>query len=367
MSAPNLLDELIKSQMLLERFKPSTLDPLNEALLAARGDIISRISTTSGEAAKARYAELRAMIDEELSMAYKGFSDALENDFDNAASIGYDTVNTIINEFAALESTPLAEAFDRLPKAAVNRILDKNTPILGSTLKEMAINQELSHKERLRKLIAVHIFEGDSTQKAQQTLRMIDDVEELFGKVSRHEINAITRTSIHAAFSRANDEVYRQHKKLIIGWRSLAVLDGRTSKQCASLDRVFYSADKYDIDEIPNRPPRHMNCRSVLTPETKLSRKIEGERPFAIHDERLVQHRDGSRSTKFTVADAGQVKGSTKFSQWFDMQDKGFQIDYLGPTRYKWYKDGKVSIEELYDRQRNKALTIEELRRKIAR
>ena len=49
------------------------------------------------------------------------------------------------------------------------------------------------------------------------------------------------------------------------GWRSVAVLDGATSAICSQLHNKFYSKKQYKArSEIPNAPPRHPNCRSVI-------------------------------------------------------------------------------------------------------
>ena len=53
------------------------------------------------------------------------------------------------------------------------------------------------------------------------------------------------------------------------GWLSVAVLDSRTTAQCATLHNAFYpygkSYGKYkQAGAIPDPPPRHTNCRSSL-------------------------------------------------------------------------------------------------------
>ena len=49
------------------------------------------------------------------------------------------------------------------------------------------------------------------------------------------------------------------------GWVSVAILDKRTSDICRHLDNKFYSSNTYKTRaDIPNRPPRHFRCRSVI-------------------------------------------------------------------------------------------------------
>jgi len=51
----------------------------------------------------------------------------------------------------------------------------------------------------------------------------------------------------------------------IKGWVSVAVLDNRTSAICTGLHGKFYSAKEFKTRlDVPNPPPRHPNCRSIL-------------------------------------------------------------------------------------------------------
>lgn len=56
----------------------------------------------------------------------------------------------------------------------------------------------------------------------------------------------------------------------ILGWKSIAVLDSKTTDVCKRLNEEFYPISVYSSrSEIPSIPPRHFNCRSVLVPITK--------------------------------------------------------------------------------------------------
>ena len=57
----------------------------------------------------------------------------------------------------------------------------------------------------------------------------------------------------------------KENKKGIIGWRSIAVLDGKTTPICLKLHNKFYSKEKYkNREDIEDLPPRHLNCRSEV-------------------------------------------------------------------------------------------------------
>jgi SPP1 gp7 family putative phage head morphogenesis protein len=57
----------------------------------------------------------------------------------------------------------------------------------------------------------------------------------------------------------------KQDLDKIRGWISIAVLDNRTSPICMGLHNRFYSKKEYSQrSDIPNLPPRHPNCRSIV-------------------------------------------------------------------------------------------------------
>lgn len=118
----------------------------------------------------------------------------------------------------------------------------------------------------------------------------------------------------------------------------ISVLDGRTSRRCASLDQTIYS-----IDDAYPRPPLHFNCRSVIV-GVDADGKLAGLRPF-VSDSRKVKDipKDG-RDGKI-----GQVDANTSFAEFFAGGDKDFQIDWLGPTKYKLYKEGGYTIDRFVD------------------
>lgn len=163
-----------------------------------------------------------------------------------------------------------------------------------------------------------------------------------------------------------------------------AVLDGRTTLTCASLD-----GQKFDVGTGP-MPPLHINCRSVRVPVVDLLSKkgVIGERPY-VRDTRTgkkqrvdfrvaakekvgkkewsslsVKQRRNliTKEKEIWQADAiGQVDANVTFQDWFARQPSSFQRSYLGSTRYKAYKEGEpisAFVAPTGDRY-----TIEELKR----
>ena len=115
--------------------------------------------------------------------------------------------------------------------------------------------------------------------------------------------NSVVINGIHEL----NDDFYE-------GYQWIAALDRTTCLACAALDNKIF--DKLpgmpgEGTEPPDEPPLHHNCRCIIVPV------LEGMRD-----------------------DPSQTK--VNYQDWFDRQEKGTQLDILGPARYKEYLNGKA-------------------------
>lgn len=160
---------------------------------------------------------------------------------------------------------------------------------------------------------------------------------------------AITGTNHYAnqarvAFAKDNDDV-------IDGYRFLAVLDSRTSKQCRSLDQRVFKADDPKLSVFT--PPLHPNCRSQLVYEVK--------EEFAIEDE------DTKRASNFEVdgkSDPKQVSSNRTYYENLKRLSARDQDVILGKTLGKAFrklddpdKFARLTIDSL-----GNPLTIEQLK-----
>lgn len=124
------------------------------------------------------------------------------------------------------------------------------------------------------------------------------------------------------------------------------------------------------------------NCRTILAPS--FDDELVGNRPFVRSlkvrggykvgedGERIPsqpQFRPIGKMTKAQREKAGlkvgQTKASTSYSKWFANQDAAFQREWLGPKRYKLYKEGGYDLSRFVD-PRGRQYTLEELRRRDA-
>ncbi len=144
-------------------------------------------------------------------------------------------------------------------------------------------------------------------------------------------------------------------------WRYLATLDGRTCMACGSYDDSLFK-----LDEAKPVLPMHWNCRCTYVPVTNTYRELgvnmdeatEGSRPTVKHAERWVNHRDGTRSRKFTP-DKGTTSFTGSYQAWLKEQvkeDPAFVKSILGPKRFDLFRAGKLTLNSMITNGRIKLL-----------
>lgn len=133
-------------------------------------------------------------------------------------------------------------------------------------------------------------------------------------------------------------------------WHS--TLDGRTTKICASRD-----GDVYPVSKGP-RPPAHRKCRSLRIPYLPNS---DAMRPYVRAFTSINDLPKADRSALYASGGVGRVKSSLTYKDWFSAQPASFQREWLGPTRYEWYREGKFGIDDFVDPRTGRTYTIADL------
>ncbi|WP_300463816.1 hypothetical protein, partial [Desulfobacula sp.] len=139
----------------------------------------------------------------------------------------------------------------------------------------------------------------------------------------------------------AKDELITEnYSDVVKQWRYLATLDGRTCLVCGADDHRLFKLNEY-------KPvlPQHFNCRCTYIPVVEDS-IATGERPAGTHSERWVNHRDGTRSRKFTP-DKVTTGYTGSYQTWLKEQlktDPAFVKKVLGKKRFELFKAGKFNL-----------------------
>lgn len=163
---------------------------------------------------------------------------------------------------------------------------------------------------------------------------------------TRPAIQSLARTYLLSASNYAREQAIEGlGADLDFQWLYVATLDGRTCLICGSDDGRLFRKNAA-------RPsvPRHPNCRCVFVPVFGDATMKGVERPATKHDERTVEHRDGSTSTKFSVESVEHVPAQENYAEWISRQvseDPAFVRQVLGKTRFDLLRKGEISLSKM--------------------
>ncbi len=313
--------------------------------------------------------KLRDLLDdlneaEKTSLASAKYSTSSLKEIQGVMAGWQQSISTVLPEILDISMIALASyesayiyklAGKKVPKINGDALLKKSkkTPYAGGQLLDYIFP---TVAESIRKKAEYVIRDGVNLgQTNQQIIQRIKGTKKLnyadgLLNQSRNAIDAEVRT----ARAHLSNDVYLQ-TWLALGFeytRDVATLDGRTSLGCAVKDgRVQLVGVGHQ------KPPYHRRCRTVQVGCEK-DGTLEGLRPF-VGDKRSVKNipkdqRDGK---------IGQVDANTTYKEWFNRQDESFQKEWLGPVKYKLYKEGGFPIDKFVDPLSGQKFTLDELRK----
>jgi SPP1 gp7 family putative phage head morphogenesis protein len=159
-------------------------------------------------------------------------------------------------------------------------------------------------------------------------------------QTTRRNASSIVRTSVQHVSSAARQETWEANRDVIAKYQIIATLDKKTSPICRTLDGEVFEFGKGPI------PPLHPNCRTTTIPV------LDPKFDF------LAKGRTRS-------AEGGPVSAKTTYYDWLKRENKATQVQILGPTRAKLFRDGGMTAERFSKLQfdRNfEPLTLDEMR-----
>uniref|UniRef100_UPI00124F87B7 minor capsid protein n=1 Tax=Acinetobacter oleivorans TaxID=1148157 RepID=UPI00124F87B7 len=229
----------------------------------------------------------------------------------------------------------------------------KKIPLVGGALVDELLSKIAeSARQKVEYAIRDGVGSGKTNQQIVQQIRGNKrlNFEDGILTSSKSDIDRTVRTVrshvANQAYLNSFNQIGFEYVKLV------ATLDGRTSKLCASLDGTVWEIN----DPAKRVPPLHPNCRSILVPVEKDGRLV-GERPFVM-DERKVKDIPKEERSQLI----GQLDANTSFKEFFKKTDDFFQKEWLGPKRFKLYKEGKFDFEKFFDPE-SRLYSLDELRK----
>ena len=354
----NMLDALIQHQVYSYRASTKAVNDLNAGFLTASNSFVSKLrdllddltdaekeALTIGKYTTDNLKEVKALFDDWYQVVATQLPDSFSVSAIALATYEAAYISKLYGEEIALDG-------DKIYKSAIKK------PIVGGQLFD-DIWKNLAESTRNKALYAVRegIQNGLNTAQIVQELRG-QRVKQASGKFeyvggivddtrSRIEANVRTvRTHVaNTAMVETFDALGFDYLKFV------SVIDGRSTKGCASLDQTVWKKGDPNIVY----PPRHYNCRAILIGVDK-GGKIDGKRPFVESDKPVSKIPKDQREGII-----GQIDANKSFPEFFKTASTSFQKEWLGQTRYKLYKQGKYPISKFVDPLGND-YTIAELR-----
>lgn len=350
----NLIEVLTQHQAYLYRVSSQSVNELTRLFNSESEQMLSKLRDLLDELSDA----------EKVALAGGQYTTNNLKEIRDLISQWFTSLSTSIPEAFAVSATALAvyEAKytaklygGKIKKPNGNKLysLAKKTPLIGGALVDELLSKiATSARQKVEYAIRDGISSGKTNQEIIQRIRGTkrQNYDDGILNTSKSDIERTVRTVRSHVANQAYLDSFKQlgfeYVKLV------ATLDGRTTKLCAFLDGKVWKIGDPEI----RIPPLHPNCRSILVPVDKDGLLI-GERPFVM-DERKVK--DIPKDEREQLI--GQIDANTKFKEFFKKTDDFFQKEWLGPKRFKLYKEGKFDFDKFFDPE-GELYTLEHLRK----
>lgn len=282
----------------------------------------------------------------------------LRKDVRKAYRDGYKTLLASLTEAAQLEADLEALTIERLlPKPVLERLGVRRlnqaqvrqsvtqAEILGQRIRGRVGELASSHYKILEGIVR----DGQQAGATREAIVARLSSAKRGGGVARarSRLSNLLRTSLTAVSATVRERVYRANKQIIAGVLYVAVLDGRTTDICRSLNGNIYPPFKGP------RPPMHHNCRSDVVPI------------YQGHDEMPIPSRALSPEQKQRLGGPGLKKPEIPgLNTFLKRQDRSFLRRALGRKKASTFEaDPLASIDVFRDDRGLKPLTPAAIRR----
>lgn len=198
--------------------------------------------------------------------------------------------------------------------------ISPNTLIVGLTLREVLNNRISTH---YRGLLSQYNQEDITINKNKQSVnKSLVSITNDYSKSVREQ-----------AYAKKPNAKYKVTDRKLKGFLSVGVIDKRTSNICIKLNNVFYPVSKYKKrSDIPNLPPRHPNCRTLI-----------------------VNIYDGD--------DIEEYKEITLTDLFKEYPNEFKRL--IGAKKYDIMLNKKLTPNDIFDKNRTKFLTIKEIQERF--
>ena len=312
-----LADAEVRHAAYGQRFSGSVARRMVRLLERCHEDILARLAEGNGDSlTQMRLRVLERRIQERMEQLRGEFGEALAEAVAEAAGHEADTVPAMYR--AAFDGAEIAAKFVEVPLDQV-RAAAMSRPFQGIHLRWAAVPEhadEMVKRQhaRMRDEIRRGFVEGDSV--ARITAR----VRQAFPMGVR-EAETITRTALTHTAAAAKRSFMETNGDLFKAEVFVAVLDGRTSQVCRASSGKVYAVLKGP------QPPMHPNCRSQ----------------------------------RIGWAEGYPKPQARDYTAWLRDQPAEVQADLLGHAKARLFRDGKLTLAEMFSFSKGREYTLAEL------
>jgi len=373
-------DWLLRNSHFIHRYENGTIQDLVRPYSKARSTIIKRLDELDLAPAPGKTAFTKQWRIQRLQNILSDVNKTL----DLAALEGVENLSAKVNELAFLKADAIYEemsgrmdtvgiTMNKLPLEQVLHIAER--PTLGEILLKDDVSDRLlwgnqQAVQYMRNQLTQGILLGDDMGKISK--RLVGAGEALGGEVGKRIQNRATiiaRTEVQKVSNAVTKGFYDANQDVIKGVQYVATLDRRTCLQCAPLDgKVYYYSGAVggvvsgyseslaleqfgeETGDLAPALPQHPQCRCTYAPVTKSWRELG------------ISAKDAPPGTRSSLT--GQIPSTITYGQWLATQPESFQLEVLGPARYKMWKEGSIKFSEMA--RDGRVATIDELEKLIS-
>ncbi|WP_312970857.1 minor capsid protein [Acinetobacter gerneri] len=341
-----LLDALTSHQAYLYRVSTQSVNEITKQFNSISKVKLAQLSELLDELTDSELKALKSFnfaSNNKASKRIEEIKTLLSDWFDSVDVDLADTFNKSALGLAVYEATFTAKLMGEVATAVAGSDILKSAKKMpfsgGQLLDYLFVDIANTLRKKVENVIRDGISRGLTNQQIVQKIQGKKSLEYQDGilKSSRESIEKQVRTARSLISNTAYLETYK-----LLGFdfvRVLATLDGRTCKTCANLDGNVYSIND------PAKPnfPIHPNNRTTYVGVGK-DGDLPGKRPFVMDERKVkdipVDERKGL---------IGQLDANTSFKDFVDQASTTFQLEWLGPSKYKLYKEGGYTLDKFVD------------------
>lgn len=220
----------------------------------------------------------------------------------------------------AVEDRPgggLGISFTSLPSGQISQLVTTPLGSPQSTFEQALEDLSARLLSRVRGTLTTGLARGQSVPQVARALQSTM-------RNTRWEAERIVRSEFTRVAAQSSLLQYQQNRDLLAGVQWVSTLDARTCLQCGVLDgQTWETAAAASVPVVDTHP----NCRCIVVPIVASAARL------GLPD-----------STRASFS--GQVPATTKYPTWFRQQDAAFQRAVLGPTRYRLFRQGRLTIRD---------------------